>query len=423
LLNPLGQYYGRNLIKWEYDKNLLNATNVLLFLRLTAISFSLLLAYVLFETLSYDKYYEISEFLFFVFISLIAGTHGVLLNALNTLGDRVRFTVYAVATLLISLLLSIVFVLITNKSAMSWLYGLSITQLFFSAAIYKDLTKNSSFSFVKIKYVMQMQYIKRVVIFIVPITITLFLQWGQNQSYRFIIENKYSLEILSFIAVGLALASAIFAAVETLFQQFYNPIYLRKITNSNKKEREDAWNSLATFMVPIYILLTIFVISLSPYLTNILVAEKFEQASVYVMFGAIIEFFRVLTNLVYNVSQSELITNTTIFPYAVGFILTISLLNFFNMSEDLWLIPMSLILSYFATFTLLFIYMRQLLNIRIDIVRNIKVVILSTPLLFIFLIINDKTLLQSVLLILAGGIYFLIITYLITPKGILRILK
>ena len=89
-LNPLGQYFGRHLIHWEQNKNLLNATNVLLFLRFTAIVFSIFIALIVYEIFEYDKYYSLSEFLLFIFISLIAGTHGVLLNAVTLLGFKVK---------------------------------------------------------------------------------------------------------------------------------------------------------------------------------------------------------------------------------------------------------------------------------------------------------------------------------------------
>ncbi len=66
-LNPLGQYYGRYLIHWEHNKNLLNATNVLLFLRVSAIVFSLFVAFGVYEILGYDKYYNLTDFLLFIF--------------------------------------------------------------------------------------------------------------------------------------------------------------------------------------------------------------------------------------------------------------------------------------------------------------------------------------------------------------------
>ncbi|WP_079577109.1 lipopolysaccharide biosynthesis protein [Malaciobacter marinus] len=420
-LNPLGQYYGRHLIQWEHSRNLLNATNVLLFLRISAIVFSLFVAFGVYQIFGYDKYYELSDFLLFIFISLIAGTHGVLVGAVNALGDRVKFTIYMVSTLVVGLVLSLIIVHFIDKSGMGWLYGLAIAQLIFSIGLYKFVIKNNDFSLQRVKSAFQKEYIKKIAIFIIPVTITLFLQWGQNQSYRFIIEAKYSLEALAFIGVGLAVSAAIFSAIESLATQFYNPIYLRQITHASKEDRAKAWNDLASYMIPIYLILTVYVMILSPYLTKLLVASKFYEAYIYTMFGAMIEFFRVITNLVYTVSQSEVKTNTTILPYTVGFILTISSLYFFDMSEKLWMIPLFVGLANGIIFLLLFKNMKKLLDIKIDLISLVKSFILIAPLFLILFIQNTQELWKTILTIGISGIYFLFLVYLIAQKRILGV--
>ena len=150
-LNPLGQYYGRHLIKWKHNNNLLNATNTLIFLRFIAIVFATFIVFGVYQLLEYDKYYTLSEFLLFVFISLIAGTHRVFLGAVNILGDRVKFIIYAVSTLLVGLLLSLLIINFLDKSSIGWLYGIAISQLIFSPGLYKYIVKNSCFSIYKIK--------------------------------------------------------------------------------------------------------------------------------------------------------------------------------------------------------------------------------------------------------------------------------
>ncbi len=418
-LNPLGQYYGRYLISWEKSKNLLNATAVLITLRIMAIIVAVFFAYAVFEYFEYIKYYTFFEFLLFIFIALLAGSYLVLLSAVNTLGNRIKFIRYMVLTLAVGLVFSIIIINIIDKSAMAWLYGIALSQLLFSISIFKYLVQNNNFSMIKIKSILTKEYIRKVSYFIIPITVTLFLQWGQNTSYRFIIEAKYSIEVLAYIGVGLAVSGAIFGAVESLATQYYNPIYLREITNASKKERTKAWNELANYMIPLYVLLTVYIISLSPYLTNLLVAEKFYEAYIYAMFGALIEFFRVITNIVYLVSQSELKTNTTIIPYTIGFMISIGLLYFFDMSATLWMIPLFLSLAYAVIFIVLFINMKKLLEIKVNVINVIKSFILASPLFVVFFIDNDRTLVLTLSTIVSSGIYFFFITYLILEKQIL----
>jgi len=415
-LNPLGQYYGRHLIAWETSKNLLTATNFLVFLRVLIIFISLIFAYGIFEYFGYSKYYSLFEFLLFLAISLIAGTHSVLISVVNTLGDRVKFIKYLIATLLLSLLLSLIFVYLFDKSAMAWLYGIAIAQLLFSLLIYKYLIRANKFSLVKIKSTLTKGYITKVLYFIIPITITLFLQWGQNISYRFIIELKYSIETLAFIAVGLSISGAIFSAVEGLAMQYFHPIYLRKITNATKEKRTEAWNEVASIMLPIYLLLTLFVMSLAPYLTKILVAEKFHESYIYVLFGAMVEFFRVSTNLVYLVSQSELKTNSTILPYSIGFTISIGTLYLLDFSNDLWLIPLVLIFSYLSTFLILFFNMRKLLAITLDFTSLVKALFVAVPLGAVYFLGINYSMFVTLIIVSMMSLYLLLGVYVLSFK-------
>jgi O-antigen/teichoic acid export membrane protein len=422
-LNPLGQYYGRQLIHWDQKKNLLNATSVLLFLRISAIVLSLCIAMVLYELLEYNKYYSLEVFLLFLFVSLIAGAHGVLLNAVNILGDRVKFTIYMLSTLCIGFILSLVIVLFIDNSGMSWLYGVAISQLIVSFPLYRTIVRNNNFSLNRIKTVFQKKYIKKITIFMMPVTITLFLQWGQNTSYRFIIEAKYSLEVLAFIGVGLTLSAAVFRSAESLATQFYYPIFLRQITYASKEDRAIAWNGLFGYMLPIYVILTVYVILFSPYLAKLLVAEKFYEAYIYAMFGAMIEFLRVITNLVYIVSQSEVKTNTTIIPYLFGFMVTVLTLYFIDMSNYLWMIPLFLVISNGIIFIMLFRNMKKLLDIKIDMINLIKTLLYSLPLFLVLFIVDDKSMGQTLVVLGISGAYFIIMLFLILHKKKLGDLK
>jgi len=235
-------------------------------------------------------------------------------------------------------------------------------------------------------------------------------------SYRFLLENKYSLEVLASIAVGLSVSGAIFSAVEGLVSQYFNPIYLRQITDATKDIRAKSWNLLASNMIAIYILLAIFTISLSPYLVNILVAEKFNDVYIYTMVGVIIEFFRAMTNVVFKVAISELKTKRLMFPYLIGFILSIGTIYFIDFSDSLWKIPFVLGVSYVVIFTIMFFNMRKLLPISIDMYSIYKAILLGLPFSIFFFIDNYATIWISLGLISVSGLYFLLSIYLLKIK-------
>lgn len=418
--NPLGQFYGRHLIHWKETNNLKTATSIMLMLRGLAIPVALLMALALFYIFNYHQYFSVLEYLVFIVVSLIALIHGVLLNATNVLVSRVTFTTYSVGTLSAGLALSILF---TNfyETAIAWLYGMALSQIIFSYALYRLVVSNQKFSFSKLKKSLQLDYIKSVFSFILPVTLTLFLQWGQTTSFRLIVENLYSTKILAFIAVGMALSGAIFSALESLATQFYMPLYLKKITNATHQVRTQAWNELAGVMMPIYIGVAIYVIAFAPFLAKLLVAEKFQDAFVYTMIGAIIELFRVTTNLVYLVSQSEVKTKSTILPYMVGFLIMIVSLYSIDVSESLWLVPVILAFSYLIACYIMFYNMKKLLPIRLDLSTALRSFLLMMPLLALHLTDLQPSILTALFVLALGGGYLLLIQYLLLKTKIKKL--
>jgi O-antigen/teichoic acid export membrane protein len=416
--NPISIYFGRYIVSWEKTNNLLNAINVLLIVKVFSILISLLVVFILYTQLNYNVKYNLTEYMLFVFFSLLATVNGNLLSVLNTLEERIKFVKYLVVTLIVGLVISMSLVSLVDKTAVNWMYGLTISQILFSIFMYKYISKSREFLLDTVKAKITINKIKKVFYFVAPVTLVLFLEWGQSVSYRFILEFNYPLEVLAYIAVGLSVSGAIFSAVEGLVTQYFNPIYIKNITNASLEVRTRSWNMLAKYTISIYILLTIFVISLSPFLVKILVSEKFYDVYHYIMIGAIIEFFRTVTNIVFNVSVSELKAKKTIFPYISGLIISTGVIYYFNFSASLWLIPLVLAVSNCVVFVLMFYNMRKLLPISIDMKNIIRTIVLSSPLTICLLIDTRESILSSLFVILISGLYFLYSIYLLNIKDL-----
>jgi len=410
--NPLGQFYGRHLIHWQQTHNLKTATNIMLILRGVAIPFALMIAIVLFFVFDYRKYFHISQYAIFIVVALVALIHGVFLSATNVLVSRVAYTICGSLTLVVGLTFSIWFTQL-SQTAMAWIYGISIAQIIFSAILYRLIVKNQTVSIDRIELAFKSNYMKRVLFFILPVTITLFLQWGQAASFRLVVEDLYSAEVLAFITVGMMLSSAVFSTLENFAAQFYMPLYLKKITNATKEQRAETWNQLASIMLPLYLGVTIYVVAFAPYLAKLLVADKFYETYIYAMIGAIVELLRVITNLLYKVSQSELKTKSTITPYLLGFVLMIISLYMVDVSKSLWKVPVILALSYLATFLLMTKNMKKILDIKFEKSMALKTLSLTTPLLFIQFTDIAPTTLNSLLVLLFGGLYVLVVQYIL----------
>lgn len=415
--NPIGQFYGRHLVHWKEKDNIKNATAIFIMLRLVALPVALLFSVLVYYIFDYYKYFSLVIYLGFITISLFAMLHGVLLSAANVLIGRVAFTIYASATVVCGLIASLSLVQF-NKTAISWMLGLFIIQVLFSVFLYSEITKGNSLSLRKIKESINLEYIYKVMTFIAPVTAALFLQWGQSTSFRLVVENLYSVEILAYIAVGMALSGAIFSALESLSTQFYMPIYLKKITNNSRQERTAAWNQIASIMVPIYVAVAIYIIAFAPLLARLLVAEKYHEAYVYTMIGAIVELLRATTNLVYLVSQSEVKTTNTVIPYIFGFSLMIVCLYTIDISNGFWKVPVILATSYLVTLVMMTISMKNLLSIELNWSLIVKSVLMTLPLFLVYFLEVEPTLFESIALLALGGFYIMCSQYYLAKLSI-----
>ena len=417
VFNPFGQYYSRCLIRWKHQGDILNATFVVFILRLLGTLLCLGILVPMFIALDYARYYTLPELLTFFLFSLLAGFHGVLLSAINILGDRIRFAIIGSLTLLLGLSFSLVIVGSISERAIGWLYGVAMSQILFSIVLFKYLVRDSALSIEKIKAVLQSHNLSSKLYFLVPVALTLFLQWGQNISYRIVIEAKYSVEILAYLGLGMAIARNIFNTVESLVNQVYMPSYLRSIAYASYLERSAAWNQLTFYVMPIYIVLAIFALSTSFHLPVILTSEEFYSISLYIALGVVAEFLRVSANLVYMVSQSEMKTTPTMMPYIIGFLLTIASLLAFDLSNNIWLIAVLISIAYGVLLLLLWASMRRLLGIKINLPRLTKAAIASLPLLILLAIPagseeSTVTFIISLSTVAIGCAYFCLVVYL-----------
>jgi O-antigen/teichoic acid export membrane protein len=312
LLNPFGMYFTRHLLHWQKNHNLLNALFVFIIWIILVSIISIPISIVLHGWLGYESKFGLAFFVVYIAVAIfISTTHRNVIGGTNTLGYRKEFVVYLISTLLLGLFFSVGIVYFYYHHALGWLYGIIISETMMLVPIVKFFIQNNRLSTQKIKQRLSKEKIKTILLFSLPIGLTTFLFWGQTIAYRFIIDYKYSTEVLGFIAVGLGVSSAVFSAIESISMQYFNPIFLKKILDASKAERSQAWNEIARQIVPIYILTAFFTIAMSEVLVKILIDHKFHGAYIYTMVGVGFEFFRVMTALFYIVSQSEYKTSLT----------------------------------------------------------------------------------------------------------------
>jgi len=413
LLNPPAMYFVRNLLQWKRSKNLLNALFLFALWVVIVAILSIPVSMFVYYWFGYETRFDLDLFLIYIFTAILISTiHRNVMYGANALGYRKEFVIYLISTLLIGLIFSVSIVYFYYNFALGWLMGIILSESLMLHLIFKFFIQKNRLNIQKIKNTLSKDKIKKILIFSLPIGLTTFLMWGQNTAYKFLVDYQYSAEVLGFIGVGLSVSAAIFSSIESVVMQYYNPIFLQKILDATREQRAKAWNDIAKQVVPIYILAVFFTISMSEILINILVDKKFHDVYVYTAFGVGIEFFRVMTNLLNNVSQSEFKTKETVGPYLVGFVISLGLLSNIDFGTNYFMIPLVLGLSYFLVFIYMYSNMKKMLDIKYD-VNILKTILFSLPFLVIYSIdMTDVNLVLNLLVISVFGLYFLFTVWL-----------
>lgn len=416
-LNPPSMYFVRQLLEWQRSKNLLNALCIFIFWIAIIAFLAVPISIVAYKIGGYDAKFELSEFIIFVLAGLVFSTiHRNVLYGTNTLGYRKKFVIFLIFTLVIGLILSTLIVYFYNRSALSWLMGQVLSEILMLYFIFSFFIEKNKLDLEKIRKALTKEKLKKIMVFSLPIAVTTFCMWGQNSGYRLIIDYKYSAEVLGFMGVGLTISASIFASIEAIAMQYLNPIFLKNILDSSRQERTSAWNNMASILVPIYILATVFTICLSEALIGVLANQKFQNAYLYISLGVGIEFFRVMTNLLAKVAHSEYQTILTIKPYLLGFFISIGLLGIIDIGTYHFILILILIFAYFCVFIYMYIAMKRLLDIKLKI-NKLRTILLCSPFFIIYLLNLDyNSKVQNVLITFLFGSYFLVASWLVQAE-------
>lgn len=419
-LNPITQYYFRFMNSWK-EKESLNDKIFLVITYSLIVSFiSLIISPIIYNfgiANSLDLGILMSLVFFMIFFQNL---NQFLMTIINMLHHNVLYVVLSTSTILFLLVFGYVVMKILGYEVHFWLSGVMISYATFgliSLYIVRKKIKDKLSNIGSIFSIFTKRKVKEIYIFAIPLCIATLFMWIQNSGYRLIIEQNIGLEFLGFFGVGIAVSNQIASIVESIALQYLYPSYYKNISSQNINNRKSAIDELINKALPIYFMLTIFLTFLSKDVVQILVDEKFHDAYIYAVIGIWVEFFRMTTNLLGNVSQSEMNTKKFMIPYIIGSVLTTILVYISTMYEDYKLyVPLALIIGGFFTMFIMHLSMRKLISYSINYKILIYSLIISLPYLSIYFIDRDS-ILMSFLCVSIYGLYFLMTILYIFKKG------
>lgn len=409
LINPIGQYINRKTHEWYKDSNLLGKLYIYNYYIISASIFSIILIYSMY-IYGIGNTIELKLLIIFIPLYIFFNTwNQTIIPMINMLEKRIAFTILTILTLLLSLAFSYYFISYYGTLGIYWflgqIFGFAIMAII--AFIYFVKYIDNSFNFKIAHSWININNIKKILIFVLPLAVSVFFVWMQSQSYRIIIEKYIGAEFLGYFGVGMAISIAISSSFETIVMQFLYP-KMYKSMNDNDSFKVVFTNTINS-IIPIYFLLAVSVSFLSIYITTILVDTKYHSVYIFVIFGIWIEFFRMSSNLISTVSHSKMKTSKLIFPNLVGggmVLFGVYIVSKYQNYE--LLIPLILLLAGFVLFILMFYKMNELIKIKFNFRNFFSIFIYSSVFTLSILFYEiSSNIYYSVIIVILFGIYFL----------------
>ena len=259
-----------------------------------------------------------------------------------------------------------------------------------------------------------------------PQIVTLLLWWSQSQSYRFVLDRVSSLGKVGLFSVGYGLCAAPMIAVETLFHQFYDPFYYGALKGQKGNETvARAWNDYASAYIPTVILAGAFLIGSGPFLAKILLGEKFQSVSEFLIWPALTETIRAIGTTIHFMGIAKVDMRVTMLPVAVGAIIAPAGVYLFGGVHALQGTGIALFIASVGVLSTSIYISFKALPVRWPCRRIVYAILLGTPMIIGFKIINmlmlEINVLNAIIVLLLGGLYLIIAQYIMAKRWLKKI--
>lgn len=361
-INPPGQYISRKFVTWS-KKGTQHRNLKYYIIYILAISIISVPVAIFANRFGVGGRINNAHFALAIFLSICFGTwNNTYIFCLNLLENRYWFAILTSLTSFASLIGSICMILFWQESGVSWFVGQTLGfagLTMISVSVLRNVSPVST-STSLVGFAPLLKGCLSVWKFSSPMGLAAIFIWTQNAGYRFILEHSMGLKYLGLIGLGLGIAANISGAFEAVILQYLLPEFYKKAQTSKMEERKQIMNDFLRKSIPAYFSLSILITILSVPLGQILIADKMQACSSFIMYGAWLEFFRMVTGVLGCAAQSEMQTTPLIRPYFIGGLLALSGVAFFSavLPE---VIPVWLVATGGLVAFLMFFDMRKLL--------------------------------------------------------------
>ncbi len=279
LISPVGNYVNRQAVEWHFDGRLLGSLRRFSAFVVGVAVVGTIVTTLLQFTSGIGTPIGLGWLLWLVGGSLLVGTLTNQLNGvLNIVGFRGWYALLVNLTSWIGLGLSVGLSIWRGRSAEYWLSGVVLGQLLVlgaSVTLFRRLVRPQGGVTLETPRAAGFD-VRSVFQFSWPLVITTAFYWCQTSGYRFLLAGLTDLRNIGLLTVGLSIASAPLAMFDTLFTEYYRPIFYQDIKFSTASQKARAWGQYASAYFPAIFLTGVFVAVSGPLLARVLVSEAFR---------------------------------------------------------------------------------------------------------------------------------------------------
>lgn len=291
LTNPVVQYLNRKLHEWSAAGQLVHRLRLYL---LYVNGCSLVAAAA---ALAWQRSGEAAaDALSFavIFLGVLALAWGPVLSSfLNLLGNRIASITLMTASGLMGLGLAALLAWL-SPGGLNWFAGLVVGNALAGLLAYRMLLAN----------IPPLQEASapppgeraEALRFIVPLAVSAAFMWFLVAGYRLVFDLVWGAALLGYAAVGLGVATQLWAVSESLATQYLQPYLYRRMAEGQESGDRGACSDYVNVIGPLYLGFSALVAVNAPLAYGLLVADGYHGGLVIFMIAIYVDLLRVLTN-------------------------------------------------------------------------------------------------------------------------------
>jgi O-antigen/teichoic acid export membrane protein len=437
LVSPIGNFINLKLLPWKKSGFLILYLKYHFFYLFVVSLFSGLIIFFLLSFNLFKIDLEQSWLIGVVICYLLAiSFNQTIIPSLNILGLKNLFVFLSIFTGLVSLFSSVILIINFSKEAVIWILGLiighsigGVIAWIFLLLKFKNSQKKINIDFFEEKMLPKI-FSPTIISFVWPLTLALVLSWVQNQWYRFEFAKTFGESELGLFAAGLMLSVALIGSLESILTTYLLPIVYKKIHKTKNVSLIEIWTQYALIVYPVILMAVVYICLLSKELVLIFLGPAYQSIVEYVVWGALIEFFRVGSNTVSFVAHAKFNTKLLLWPAFFGALTLFILIHSLIFSHGILGISIALALAGLVlnVSSISFILNFKDFNFKFLIINLLKLIgmVISIYLSISFLKIikfTDDTTVLALINLFVSGIFMLIIFYIGLNKNLKKLIE